>query len=153
MATSERSFLRCSRRPKVSEKGSKPSSLRDLSFRLASEPSANFSKKTPLASRPPTRFASQVPGVRLVSSACRRAYAFRLSLLLSVSPPKAGSPLRSEPPRSAAGSRSRFHAVRPFSVLENDVTTTKFLRFVGASQSGGRPSVTPRHEFIPLFLL
>ncbi len=47
---------------------SKPTFRRDLSFRLASETSANF-QKISVSSRPPTRFASHPPSVRLVSFA------------------------------------------------------------------------------------
>ncbi len=78
--------------------------VRDLSFRRASETSANFSKN-PVSSRPPTRFASQPPGVRLVSFAGLGAFA-SLHLLAGR---RAGAPLVSafigEPPRSTLKKR------------------------------------------------
>ena len=105
----------------VSASGSKPPRSAAGSFRQASETSANLQKEISVASRPPTRFASQTPCFRLVSFALLGSRRFRLSSSLVGEPPRPRfartygvSPL----PLRACDyvlSRRRFHAVLPFS--------------------------------------
>ncbi len=120
-----------------------------LSFRLASEPSANFSKKTPLSSHPPTRFASQTSVFALSPtpvgepprSTSSRSLKNIYPVCHDVKHPK-GYLGGNVPPFRLRGlastlracdyvlSRSRFHAVRPSQASQPRYSYNAFFIFL-----------------------